>query len=303
MRDPNHCKKEILHHMAQLITNQASVAYEYNGQNASALSNVASATLTEPVTVEKVSIQSVYRYGDEIAYSVSFENSGSTALASVTVTDDLGTYTPAGGTTAVTPLTYVAPAILLIDGVYSGAIVPTVTGSSVTFTLPALAAGSRAQILYRAAINGYAPLAPNATITNTATLTAPGINTPVSDSNTITVDEYAQVTVTKSMSPANVVDGDALTYTFVINNYGNAAAENIVLQDTFDPAPQNITVQLNGVTQPGTDYTYIGGVLTYPVAGASQTLSLPAATITQDPTTGVVSIVPSSLTITVTGVL
>jgi len=289
--------------MAQLITNQASVAYEYNGQNVSVLSNVASATLNEPLTAEKVSIQSVYRYGDEIAYSVSFENSGASTLSGVSVTDNLGTYTPPGGGDAVTPLTYLAPAILLIDGVYSGNITPVVGQESVTFTLPALAAGSRAQILYRATVNTFAPLTPGATITNTATISAAGGGAPVSADNTITVDEYAQVTVTKTMTPSSVVDGDVLTYTFVINNYGNAPAENIVLRDAFDPAPQDITVQLNGVTQVATAYTYINGVLTFPAQGSSDTLSLPAATITQDPATGEVTIVPSSLTITVTGVL
>jgi uncharacterized repeat protein (TIGR01451 family) len=289
--------------MAQLITNQASVAYEYNGQNVSVLSNIASATLTEPLSVEKVSVGSVYRYGDEIYYSVSFENSGSTALSGVTVTDDLGTYTPVGSAVAVTPLTYVGPAILLIDGIYSGGITPTVGQGSVIFTIPALAAGSRAQILYRAAVNSFAPLQPGAVITNTATLSAIGVNAPVSDSNTITVDAYAQVTVTKSMSPSSVVDGDALTYTFIINNYGNSPAENIVLRDAFDPAPQNITVQLNGVTQVATAYTYVDGVLTFPAPGSPDMLTLPAATITQDPITGEVSINPSSLTITVTGVL
>lgn len=289
--------------MAQLITNQASVAYEYNGQNVSVLSNVASATLNEPLTAEKVSIQSVYRYGDEIAYSVSFENSGASTLSGVSVTDNLGTYTPPGGGDAVTPLTYLAPAILLIDGVYSGNITPVVGQESVTFTLPALAAGSRAQILYRATVNTFAPLTPGATITNTATISAAGGGAPVSADNTITVDEYAQVAVTKTMTPSSVVDGDVLTYTFVINNYGNAPAENIVLRDAFDPAPQDITVQLNGVTQVATSYTYINGVLTFPAQGSSDTLSLPAATITQDPATGEVTIVPSSLTITVTGVL
>ena len=289
--------------MAQIITNQASVAYQYNGQSASILSNIASAVLTEPLSMEKVSLESVYRYGEEITYSISFENSGTAALSGVTVTDNLGTYTLAGTMTAVTPLTYVAPAILLIDGIYAGNITPTQTENSVVFTIPALAASSRAQIIYKAAVNAFAPLGDGAVIENTVSLTASGINALITDSNQITADDYADVTVTKSMSPTNVVDGDALTYTFVINNYGNAPAEEIVLRDAFDPAPESITVQLNGVTQPTAAYTYENGVLTYPAEGAAQTLSLPAATIVQDPITGQVSITPSSLTISVTGVL
>lgn len=289
--------------MAQVITNQASVAYQYNGQSASAISNIATATLTEPLSVEKVSVESVYRYGEEVTYSISFENSGNTALTEVKITDNLGTYTLAGTTTSVTPLRYVAPAILLIDGAYSGNITPTVNSDSVVFTVPALAVSSRAQIIYKAVVNNYAPLGTGSQITNTVSLTATGVNTPITDDNTITVADYAEIAVTKNMSPANVVDGDALTYTFVINNYGNATAEEIVLHDTFDPAPDTITLQLNGVTKPASSYSYTNGVLTYPVSTSSESLSLPPATIVQDPISGEVSITPSSLTITVTGVL
>jgi uncharacterized repeat protein (TIGR01451 family) len=205
--------------------------------------------------------------------------------------------------TGVTPLSYVGPAILLIDGVYSGSIEPTVAPQSIVFSVPALAPGARAQILYRARINAYAPLNETATILNTATVSAAGMNTPVSDNNVIEVDQYASITVTKSMSPAVVVDGDTLTYTFVISNYGNAPADNIVLRDAFDPAPQGITVQLDGVTQHTTAYTYVDGLLIYPAAGAATPLALPAATITQDAATGVVTLTPSSVTVTVTGVL
>lgn len=287
--------------MAQIITNQASLNYQYNGQTASVLSNIATATLAEALSVEKVSVENVYRFGDELTYSVSVLNGSGSALAGVTVTDDLGTYTP--GTFGITPLTFVAPAILFIDGVYVGNITPTVEANRIVFTIPTLAAGSRAQILYKAAVNGNAPLALGSEITNTATVLANGITAPVSDSNTVTVDNYADVTITKTMTPSSVVDGEALTYTFVINNYGNAEATSIVLTDAFDPAPENITVQINGVTVPATDYTYVGGVLTLPAAGSATELSLPAATITQDIATGNVIVTPSSLTVTVTGIL
>lgn len=287
--------------MAQIITNQASLNYQYNGQTASVLSNIATATLAEALSVEKVSVENVYRFGDELTYSVSVLNGSGSALTGVTVTDDLGTYTP--GTFGITPLTFVAPAILFVDGVYAGNITPAVEANRIVFTIPTLAAGSRAQILYKAAVNGNAPLALGSEITNTATVLANGITAPVSDSNTVTVDNYADVTITKTMTPSSVVDGEALTYTFVINNYGNTEATSIVLTDAFDPAPENITVQINGVTVPATDYTYVGGVLTLPAAGSATELSLPAATITQDIATGNVIVTPSSLTVTVTGIL
>ena len=287
--------------MAQIITNQASIAYRYNNQSASAVSNVASAVLNDTLGVEKVSLENVYRLGDEITYVITITNDGGSALTNVSVTDDLGTYTV--GTQTVTPLTYTGPAILFIDGVYNGNITPTVGADGINFNVVALSAGSVAQIIYKAAVNNFAPLDTGAQVTNIVTVTANSINAPVSDSNTITVGNYADVTITKSMTPSDIVDGDVLTYTFVINNYGNTEATDIVLTDTFDPAPENITVQINGVAAPATDYSYVNGVLTLPTAPGATELSLPSATITQNPTTGEVTVTPSSLTVTVTGAI
>lgn len=287
--------------MAQIITNQASVAYRYNNRTASAVSNIATAVLNEPLSVEKVSLESVYRAGDDITYVVTVTNSGTSALTGISVTDDLGTYTIGGGT--ATPLTYVGPAIYFVDGVYAGNLTPTVGADGISFAIATLGTDSTVQIIYKAVANDTAPLVQGSQITNTVTTTAVGSNAPVSDNNVITVDNYADVTITKAMTPTGVVDGDALTYTFVVSNFGNAEATEIVLTDAFDPAPENITVQLNGTVVPATDYTYENGVLTLPISPASTVLTLPPATITQDTTTGVVSIEPSTLTITVTGVI
>ena len=287
--------------MAQIITNQASIAYKYNNQSAVAVSNIASAVLNETLGVEKVSLESVYSLGDEITYVITITNSGNTALTGVSVSDDLGTYA-VGGATA-TPLVYTGPAIVFVDGVYTGNITPTVEADGVTFNLISLSVGSVTQIIYKATVNNFAPLNTGSQITNTVTVTGAGINAPVSDSNTIIVGEYADVTITKSMTPSDIVDGDVLTYTFVINNYGNTEATDIVLTDSFDPAPDNITVQVNGVVIPATDYEYVNGVLTLPTAPGTTELGLPPATITQDLATGEVTIVPSSLTVTVTGTI
>lgn len=287
--------------MAQIITNQASIAYKYNNQSATAVSNIASAVLNDTLGVEKVSLENVYRLGDEITYVITVTNDGSSALTNVSVTDDLGAYTV--GTQTVTPLAYTGPAILFIDGVYNGNITPAVAADGISFNIAALSAGSVAQIIYKATVNNFAPLGAGAQVTNTVTVTANGINAPVSDSNTITVGDYADVTVTKSMTPSDIVDGDVLTYTFVINNYGNTEATDIVLTDAFDPAPENITVQINGAAVPATDYSYVNGVLTLPTTPGSTELSLPPATIMQDPVTGEVTVTPSSLTVTVIGAI
>lgn len=285
--------------MPQTITNQARVSYQFNDQTGSALSNIATAVLTDPLAADKNSIESVYQPGDTVTFVVSFVNSGA-ALTNVTVTDDLGTY--AIGTGEATPLTFAPPALLYINGVFLGTPATTVLDDSVEFTLPSVPAGANAVIIYNAVVNSAAPIAVGSQITNTATISADSLTTDVTASNTITADEFADIRITKAMSPASIVDGSQITYDFTIYNYGNTEATDIVLTDQFDPAPANITVFINGDVVNPADYTYVGGLLTLP-AGSGAELSLPAATITQNPVTGEVTVVPSSLDITVTGTL
>lgn len=286
--------------MATTISNQATLSYQYSGQSASAASNIATALLTDPVTLSKVSLESSYQAGGELTFAVNFVNGAGTALNDITVTDNMGTYALGAG--SVTPLFIDSLAMLFIDGVYSGALTPTPGINSVSFTVPALAAGSNAEILYTAKLNDIAPLAVGSAITNTVTLTATGLVTPVTASSTVTVADYANVTISKSMCPASVTDGSQLTYNFEVYNYGNTEATDIVLTDTFSPAPTAITVSVNGTTVPPANYTYAGGVLTLPTGGA-YTLSLPPATFTQDPSTGVITTAPSTMTISVVGTL
>ena len=282
--------------MPQIITNQASIRYRYGDTDATALSNIATASLAQPLSVDKSSLESVYRAGDELTYILSAANGGTTTLTNVTLQDNLGTFTQ--GATQITPLTFVPDALLYIDGVNNGTITPVITDSSITFTIPSLPAQSTAMILYKVTPNGFAPLEIPSSITNTVTANADGLTEAATDSLTVTAEAYADVGIVKSMT----TDGSVITYTFDITNAGNTPAENIVLTDAFDPAPASITVSVNGTVIPASDYTYTGGVLTLPNA-TGDTLTLPAATITTDPATGAVTVTPSSLTVTVVGTL
>lgn len=284
--------------MAQTITNQASLNYQYNGQSAAAVSNVASVTLVEPLTAEKRSVEESYRANGEVTYILSFVNSSSAPLTGITVTDNLGTYTLLSG--SVTPLTFTAPALLYIDGVYSGTITPTVAPNSITFSIPSLAACSNVQIIYKANVNETAAVAAASVIRNTVEISAEGITTPVTTDHAITVENYADVRIIKSMSPATLVDGTAITYEFMVYNYGNTEATDVVLFDTFTPAPSNLTVSIDGAVLSAADYTYQDGVLTVPT-GAARTLTLPAAAFVQDPSTGITTATPSTMRIVVTG--
>ncbi|MBR7161590.1 MAG: DUF11 domain-containing protein [Clostridia bacterium] len=286
--------------MAQ-ITNQANLTFRYGNATGSAVSNVATATLLDPLSAEKTSVDETYRAADRLTYVLSVQNNGNATVTGINLVDDLGTFTLPNGTT-VTPLTYGDAAALYINGAYVSPITGTETLNSVTFTIPSLAPGANALIVYQALVNEYAPLTTGASIVNTLTVTAPSVGTPITDTHTVTAEDYAEIVIQKEMSPDPVSDGDLLTYTFTVTNTGNTPATGVVLTDVFNPAPNNIIVTVDGQTVAATDYTYENGLLTLPTGGGFE-MTVPAATVTEDPDTGEVTVEPGTLLITVEGTL
>ncbi len=279
--------------MATIITNRASVSYNYGTETATAVSNLATTVLQGAVAIEKTSLAGTYTPGDTLTYIIGVTNSGETWIDSLEITDDLGAYEGEEGT--VVPLDYAGGALLYINGVPQGEITGTVGDGGVTFTVPQIPAGGNALIVYNAVVNGEAPAAQGGTITNTASAVYSGET--VSASSTVTAEESAQLSIVKTMSPNPVVTGGLLTYDFDITNTGNMAAENVVLTDAFAPAPSNVTVAVNGTEVAPENYTYVAGVLTFP-AGGAYALTVPAASFTPGtPRT------PGRVKITVTGTL
>ena len=284
------------------IENFATVSYTSGGVTETKVSNLAEIGLESAISFTKTTLGETYGEDEVVTYILSMTNTSTSAITNVSITDDLGTFV--FGTLELTPLTYAPPALLLIDGqdVSAQLTVDTATAGSLVFSFPTLPAGATANIVYRAAVNEYAPLDVEAGITNTATLTSDSDCADGTASATITAVSAANVSVFKQMSPNPVICGDTVTYTIRIYNYGNIVAENVVLTDTFNPAPTNITVSRDGTLLPANEYSYVDGTLTVPT-GTTTAVSVPAATFVRDATTGIVTVTPGMVEYTITGTI
>ena len=284
--------------MAQ-FTNQAQLSYN----NATVNSNVAVGEILEVLSANKIAVTDTYTQGGDVAYVISAINSGATPLTGLSVSDNLGAYT--FGETTLYPLTYKDGSVrLYINGVLQAA--PTVTaGPPLVFSNITIPANSNMVLVYEANINSYAPLGVEDSIVNTATVTGGGLSTPVVVSETVTPVTDPLLDITKSISPVPVTENGVVTYTFQIRNNGNTpadAAANVTLTDTFLPILSGLTVLLDGVAlAEGTGYTY--AITEGDFATVPGVITVPAATYTQDPVSGVWSVTPGITTLTVSGTI
>lgn len=282
--------------MAQ-FTNQARLSYNDTVVD----SNIAVGEIREVLTASKTTVGTTYRAGDRVTYVISIINAGSAAQTGVTVTDNLGAYT--FGALTLYPLTYADGSLrVFADGVLQPS--PTVTaGPPLTVSELTVPADGSLLLIYEAVVNDFAPLGTEGTIVNTATVTGAGLLTPITVSATIAAASGANLTVTKSIEPVPVSASGRVTYTFVIRNYGSTAvtaADTATITDTFDPALSGLTVTFDGVTWTSPAYyTYTGAVFTT-VPGR---ITVPAATYTQDETTGTWTVTPGTATLRVTGTI
>lgn len=287
--------------MATIITNRATVNYRFGTSTASAVSNVTSTILNGILDINKTSLSEQYRIGQEVTYIITLTNNGDSVSEDITVVDNLGTYAFNG--TNVTPLTYIGPAQLFINGVFDTVLTPTVNAASVVFDINSIPAGGSAQIIYIVRVNSFANSTVGSVITNTATADNDcgcPCDEPVSDSYTITAEEFADLRIVKSVCPNPVICGGELTYVIDLYNYGNIPATEVVLTDTFDPALADLSVTVDGVTVPESDYTYINGTLTLP-DGDGNEIIVPAAEFVRNPATGAYEAVPGHVQIVVSG--
>ncbi len=294
--------------MATQIYNKATLNYNSGSDLLTTSSNTASVTMNGPLEAAKHTLETAYRIGDEITYNLFVTNTSSNQLTNLSIQDDLGTYklTTVTPNINVTPLTYVDPAKLFVNGVSVSTISGTVSADKdkVTFSLASLAANSTALIQYKAIINEYATATvEESSIKNTVTVSAQYITDSATAFNSLDVDEYALVTIDKDMSPNPVVDGGTLIYTFHIRNYGNIDATNVILRDDFAKLPSISSVYVGGDQVEAEDYSYVNGQFQYPSDESEVTYTINKATIAQDTTTGVVTVTPTESIVTITATI
>lgn len=282
-----------------IFSNQATLTYNGNTTN----SNIAYGEILDVLAATKTAVEGSYTPGSLVTYVVTLRNTSNAPLTGLVVTDDLGGYDLNG--TTVYPLTYEnGSAALFVDGVPQAA--PAVTaGPPLVFSGITVPAGGDAVLVYQARANAFADPAVGGTIDNTVTVTGDGLSSPVTATETVTAAAEPVLTITKSITPSQVVDNDRVTYTFIIENTGNeavVATDDAVITDTFDPILTDLVVTFDGATwTEGVQYNY--NEATGLFATVPGQILVPAATYTQDPVTGEYTVTPGVATLVVTGTI
>lgn len=284
--------------MAITFTNQATLTV--GGEQI--LSNIATGQIEETLSVIKNAVDTEYSANEVVTYIVSLVNNAGTPASALTLTDDLGAFEFDGDT--VRPLTYVEGSVQYYQNGALQADPDVDTDEGLVITGITVPANGNALIVYAARVNEFAPLASGSQIVNTVTVDGADI-CEVTAEETITVEEGAQLSVSKSISPVPIAANGEVTYTITIQNAGNAAVteeSGAVITDMFNPIISDIAVTFNGAAlTEGEGYNYNEDTgLFSTVEGI---VTVPEATFTRNPETGEVTVTPGESTLVITGVI
>ncbi|MBV8950265.1 MAG: DUF11 domain-containing protein, partial [Actinobacteria bacterium] len=145
-----------------------------------------------------------------------------------------------------------------------------------------LAAGSSyPPIFVDATVQDPAP----ATVSNTATVSGGG-SPPATGSDGGGASGLADVSISKSVDPTSVFNGDTVTYTLIVQNTGPSSAQNVTVSDPVDAASLgSVAVQ----TSQGTCDTTVSCSLGTLAANGTATITI-TATATANTSSGAVAI-------------
>lgn len=281
------------------IFNRATMTYN----NITTSSNIAQGNLVEALTASKTAVTGSYNPGDVVTFVLSISNGGAAAFNGLNISDNLGAYSFNSNT--VVPLDYVSNSVrYYINGMLQNA--PTVqAGPPLNISGINVPAGGNTLIIYAARINEYAPLNCEGSINNSARITGTNIASPIVVDGMVDRECGLQLSITKTICPDSVVEGEPVTYTITIQNTGNTAAvntDNVIISDVFSPI-----LNITGVTFNGTPWTSPANYSYNPSTGLFTTnagqITVPAASYTQDSATGVWTLTPGVSTLRITGTL
>lgn len=253
----------------------------YNGLTA--VSNLVTGEIVDSLQMTKTAVAETYAPGGSITYAVSIVNAGGSEFSGLTLSDDLGAYVFDEG--SLVPLSFQTGSLqYFVNGALQPA--PAVTaGPPLSVTGLAVPAGGNVMLLYTVRANDYAPPCSEGSVKNTATLTGAALTETLTATAETVPECAADLSITKAIAPNAVRQSGEITYTFVIDNNGAAAAEetdNVTVTDTFAPILSNLTVTLNGSVLNTTQYSYDDttgvfstnpGVITVPAAVFSQSVN------------------------------
>ena len=266
------------------------------GRNATEITHTADATVTyiPPVipptpgtptlSVTKSSVPvtgSFVHRGDQIVYTLAYQNSGTGPATGVVLTDTLQP-----------DLDYVVGSASA-PGTYDTA------SRTLTWSLGTLAVGANGTVSFTGQVAATAT--DGEALNNVAVLTAPGITDPSNTTTHTVVVPSGDLTLTKNVSKTSAEYGDVLVYTLEVAATGNLDQTNVVVTDQV-PTGTTYVDNSASCTSPCTA-SESGGVVTWTVgtlaAGAFTNLtfqvtvdkptpaadgSIPASTVVNDAT-------------------
>lgn len=283
-----------------IFYNHATLSYNDNSTE----SNVVTGTLVSALNLTKTALKKEYQPGDKIAFLVNIVNRSMTDYNEIKLVDDLGAFSRKNGEKLI-PLTFVNGSVRYI---YNNESVGTrrtdiVDGKLEIYDVDVPKNGN-SMIIFEAMVNEYAPLFPGAEINTEIIGTGAQLPEPISDTEKIKAAKAPYLMIGKMLTPQMVFEHQKVTYTFVISNYGSAAADyddNAVITDTFMPKLNITDVHLEDtVWTQGVDYFYTAEG---EFRSADHKINVEAATYSMDKNTGIWTVTPGVTKLYITGTM
>lgn len=281
--------------MANTLTNQATVNYEYPSGTSTAVSNIATTVTQDEYALNgtKYALEDGFRPGSSVTFIIRIENIGTGIMYNPQFTDKLeGVY-------------YRIPTLKLFINSVAVPVTPfTSTPWLSAYSETPLHPGDVALFMFVVDVpEDYDPSLQ--TLTNCVNVggnkgspTGPAYAIEDASCVVLYLDEYASLSISKVGSPTVVAIGDVLTYTITLSNSGNQSVTNSVLTDTLPPSFNISAVRIikNGVTTnlSSTDYALDTSTNTVTIP------SLTGPTIVVDPA---VLGVPGQTTVQIVGTI